>query len=59
VIDRTFGLKRRLSLHVTWGGFSNWAIWPALMVGVYRAGGWVNLFWLQGRVGVSWRAKRP
>jgi hypothetical protein len=63
-MDKTICLGRRLRVNVAWGSFSSWAIWPALLVGAYRApgaqssSGWANLFWLQGRVGVSWRAKQ-
>lgn len=37
-----------------WGGFSSTCILPTVMVGTWARGGWIYLYWLQGRLGLRW-----
>jgi len=44
---------------IDWGGFSSWCLIPTLMLGkgTISYGGWLYIYWLQGRFGFRWSPK--
>lgn len=54
MIERSWRISQSARLWLTWGGFGSWTLVPTLAIGGFGVACWVNIFWLQGRLGVSW-----